>query len=133
MALCHNKQKTKKMYKARIKKTLITVFSILGLLYVAWNGRNVILGPRIEILFPENGEAFEEHLINVNGKAANASFLTLNDKQIYVDNTGYFSEHIALLPGINTIKIGSKDRFGETKEKILHVYFKGEVVKYNDL
>jgi hypothetical protein len=121
------------MYNGRIKKTLIIIFSILGILYVAWNGRSVILGPKIEVIFPQNGETFEEPLVSINGKASNTSFLTLNDKEIYVDNTGFFSERVALLPGINTIKIGSKDRFGETKEKILHVYFKGEPVDYNNL
>jgi hypothetical protein len=121
------------MHNGKIKKALIATFSILGILYIAWNGRNVLLGPRIEVLFPQNGETLEEPLLSINGKAANASFLTLNDKQIFVDNAGYFSERIALLPGINTIKIGSKDRFGETEEKILHVYFKGEAVQYNDL
>jgi hypothetical protein len=121
------------MYKQRFKKISIIAICLIGALYVAWNGRNLILGPRIKVLFPNNGESFDTHLISVSGKAMNASFLSLNDKEIYVDDIGYFSENMALLPGLNTIKIGSKDRFGETDEKILHVYFKGENLNYNDL
>lgn len=121
------------MYNSKNKKITIIALLLLGLSYVAWNGRSILLGPRIDIMFPKNGETFETRLIDITGKAMNASFLSLNDKEIYVDNSGYFREKMALLPGLNTIKIGSKDRFGETEEKILHVYFKGQNLDYNNL
>jgi hypothetical protein len=121
------------MHNGKIKKVLVCALSIAGALYIGWNGRNVLLGPRIDVLFPKNGETFETHLIDITGKAKNASFLSLNDKEIYVDKSGYFQEEMALLPGMNVIKIGSRDRFGETEEKILHIYFKGEDLDYNNL
>lgn len=108
----------------KIKRTALILAFILFIAYGAWNGRDIALGPKVDIFYPANGESLSSKLIKINGQALNAAYLSLNDRQIFVDDAGYFSEYVALLPGYNIVKISSKDRFGETREKLLHLYFK---------
>ena len=51
------------------------------------------------------------------GNAKNATNLTLNGREISVDQEGNFNETIALLPGYNIINITAKDKFGYVDKK----------------
>jgi hypothetical protein len=99
------------------KKIGIALFAII-VLYALWNGRNLILGPQIEVL-PLSSE---ENPINIQGKARNVSFLSLNGRQIFVDKEGKFSEEVLLLPGYNIITIEGRDRFGKTNSAVIKIY-----------
>ncbi len=99
------------------KKIGIVLFAII-IAYAVWNGRNLLLGPRIKVLstnFPENP-------ITVRGLAKNVSFISLNDRQIYADKEGNFSEEVLLLPGYNIINISGRDRFGQETSYTLKLY-----------
>lgn len=99
----------------------ITVFVII-LAYAVWNGRNLILGPSLKVLSPFPGEEISGNPVTVRGLAKNVSFISLNNKQIFVDKSGHFSEEVLLLPGINIIHINGKDRFGKEKVLSLELY-----------
>lgn len=86
--------------------------------YALWNGRNLILGPSIKVIatnFPANP-------VTIKGLAKNVSFISLDDRQIFADKDGSFSEDVLLLPGYNIIKIEGEDRFGKKTEFILKLY-----------
>lgn len=106
------------------KKILPGLFVIAFLAYGVWNSRSMVAGPKIDIFYPGNGASVQDQLIKISGQVANAAFLSLNGREIFVDDLGYFSEFIALSPGYNIVKISSQDRFGDIEEKLLHLYLK---------
>lgn len=103
------------------KKILIFLFIVI-LTYSVWNGRNFLIGPRIEITSPISGEVVSQNPINLSGIAKNVSFISLNGRQIFVDKDGNFREEVLLNPGENTLEIFSKDRFNKEKTKRLQLY-----------
>lgn len=103
------------------KKITITII-LLIISYGLWNGRNLILGPRIHINSPKNNESFDKNIVTIEGKAQNVAFLSLNGNQIYIDKDNNFSEKILLVPGYSTLEIRGRDKFGKEKVEVLKLY-----------
>ncbi len=62
-------------------------------------------------------------LVKVLGKAKNATYISLNGREIFIDKDGNFTENIALLPGLSVITLSAEDKFGHVDEKKLEVMY----------
>jgi hypothetical protein len=106
-------------------KLFVIILSIVLLIsYGIFNARNMIMGPIIEIFSPiENTETVENVLV-IKGRVENASFISLNEKPIFVNKEGLFEEKLLLSPGSNTIQIKAKDYFKKEVLKTIKIYYK---------
>lgn len=57
------------------------------------------------------------NIIWINGNAKNATYLSLDGREINIDRKGNFSEAIDLISGLSIITLKAKDRFGKVTEK----------------
>ena len=116
------------MVRSNFRKTIgiwifvIICFIVLG--YGYFEARNIINGPQISIKNPQNGMTLDNPLVTIMGSARNVAFISLNDRQIYVDDKGYFDEPILLSPGYNMIRLNVKDKFGRSRQNILELVYK---------
>ncbi len=102
------------------------IFFILLLsivVYGFFQARNLIAGPSIEIESPQNGSVITTPEIEVRGKARNIAFIKLNDRQIFIDDEGYFSEKLIAKPGYNIIKLTTEDRFRRQKDNLIEIVY----------
>ncbi|PIT96884.1 hypothetical protein COT82_00780 [Candidatus Campbellbacteria bacterium CG10_big_fil_rev_8_21_14_0_10_35_52] len=91
--------------------------------YIIFQARNIIIGPIVKIKTPINGSRLKESLIEIKGVAKNISYISMNDKQIFTDDNGVFSQKLLLFRGYNIIIIRAVDRFGrETQKKLELIY-----------
>ncbi len=97
------------------KNKVIAIVCAILVLYVVFQARNLILGPRIAFIAPLDGETLSGPVIEVRGTATNVSFITLNDKQIFVNDNGEFKERLLPSPGLVILTLKAKDRFGREK------------------
>ena len=58
-------------------------------------------------------------LVTVAGTATNIARISLDDRQIFVDKQGNFSEKLLVPPGYTIIKLAAQDKFGRTTEKLV--------------
>lgn len=93
---------------------LVTV-AILLVLYGLWQGRLYLSGPRIELLYPKDGERILEERITVKGEATNINYLALNGRAIFTDGEGNFEEDFLLARGLNVLEIRAVDKFGRAR------------------
>ena len=104
-----------------IKKILKTaglfVFFILIVVYAFFRSKDLIFGVKIKNVNLTDGATVTENIIKLTGNARNAINLTLDGREISVDQQGNFNETIALLPGYNIINIKARDKFGDIDEK----------------
>ncbi len=112
------------MANYRNPKTIIKLISVIFVFisivgYAIFQGRNLINGPIITISSPKSGEVVKNPLISIDGSAQNISFISLNDRQIFVSKEGNFSEKLLLSPGYNIMRISATDKFGRKIEKII--------------
>ncbi len=112
--------------RTQTKKTVIFVcilFMIGATLgYVYYQARDLITGPVIAIETPKNFASVEGPLLEVRGTAENISFITLNDRQIFVDEESLFLEYLILPRGYSIIKIEAKDKFGRVRIETLELF-----------
>ncbi|MBI2120384.1 MAG: hypothetical protein HYT94_02040 [Parcubacteria group bacterium] len=110
------------------KKTL-SAFSVLLLAgtvigYGYYRTRDFLAGPVVEITAPKNGQTLTRALIEVQGTSKNISFLNLNGRKIFTDETGKWHEKLLASPGYNRIEVSAKDRFGRDVTKTVEVVLK---------
>jgi hypothetical protein len=95
----------------------LSFFFFLIIVYAFFVSKDLIFGVKIRNVSLTNGSTVTENVINITGNARNAILLSLDGREISVDQQGNFKETIALLPGYNIINIKAKDKFGDTDEK----------------
>lgn len=111
---------TKKIF---LRSGFIIILLLVVSAYAFIETRKMISGPSIEVSYPPNGETITESPVSISGIAQNVSALSLNDRPVYVDGEGRFSEAVALLPGYNILSFKGEDRFGKKTETTLEVVF----------
>jgi len=92
--------------------------------YAIYQAQDFIIGPRITIDYPEDGESLSKSFITVKGQAKNISLLSLNGRQIFTDENGYFNENLLLALGYNIIEVSAQDKFGRNAKEIKEVVVK---------
>jgi hypothetical protein len=103
--------------KTIIKFVIIALIAVGIIGYALFQARNLINGPKVTISWPHNGATLNHDAVEVKGVAKNIAYITLNDRQIFVDNEGNFNEELLLAPGYNIWKVEAKDKFGRTVSK----------------
>ena len=98
----------------KIALGIVVLAAILS--YVWVKSSDFIEGPVIIIHAPLSGET-SESLILIEGEARHINNITLNDRKIFVDEEGLFSEQLLLSVGYNIINIEVGDRFKRTVRK----------------
>jgi hypothetical protein len=106
-----------------IKISSIVVGCLLILGYGLFQARNLIVGPQISVLTPSNGENLVDPLMTIAGVAINITRITLNDRPIFVDKQGNFSEKLLASPGYNIIKLAAQDKFGRTTQRLIELNY----------
>lgn len=96
------------------------VIIVLG--YSFFELRAFIQGPSLSISSEiENGTSLPSPLLTLEGTAHNVSFMYLNGRQIYTDESGQFQEGVLLPRGYNVVVLKAVGRFGDTVEKKFNV------------
>lgn len=113
-------------YKSISPAKVLIVFLII--IFVGGYGylktRDFSRGPRLEIISPVAYEVFTESMIEVSGVAKNISFISLNDRPIFIDEDGNFKEKLLLYPGYNIIEVSVRDRFEREVTELREVVFR---------
>lgn len=101
-------------------------FAILCVLifgYAYFQMHNLLTGPVITIESPSNGSVFPTAQTKILGATQNIASITLNGRQIFINEAGAFEEKLILSPGYNIITLHAEDKFGrETIETLELIY-----------
>ena len=97
---------TKKIIK--LVSYVLVVLILAG--YTLFATHDLLLGPEVVIIQPNNINSFATSSITIVGKAKRSQNITLNDKSITIDEMGNFRETTLLAKGYNVFKITATDR-----------------------
>lgn len=107
-----------------IKILIISIILLILFGYTTYEIQRVAFGPRIEVTSPKNGSSILSSLTKITGIAKNIKEISLNDRKIFVDEQGNFSEEILLSYGYNAVVLKASDKFGRNTEKIIELVYK---------
>ncbi len=103
--------------KKILQITCLSTFILFIVIYALWGSQDLIFGVKIKNVNIINGTKFANNIIEIKGNAEKATNLTLNGREISINENGDFNETIAILAGYNIINITAKDKFGYIDEK----------------
>lgn len=104
--------------KKILKVVSFSAFFLIILIYAFFRSSNLIFGVKIKNIEIKNvPEETRAKIVEIKGNAKNAINLTLDGREISIDEGGNFDETIALLPGYNIVSISALDKFGNRDEK----------------
>jgi hypothetical protein len=108
--------------------SLIILFLFI-ISYAFYVSHDLIFGVKIKNVKIDSIEAKEGMLVDhsaikISGTAKNAVNITLNGREISVDDKGNWNETVALLNGYNIISVVAKDRFGYYDSKYYKLTYK---------
>ena len=103
------------------KHWLIGALAIVFIGYCLFQARFLILGPRVTIQSHADGVAVIAPLITLSGSARNAAWISLNDRQIFTDEEGFWSEKLILSPGTSIMTVKVSDRFGREQTESIQL------------
>lgn len=110
---------------SRRSSTYIFVVLVAALLasYAYYESRGYLHGPQLTITAPADGFSTSEEILVVEGDAKNITTITLNDRPIFVDETGHFKEDVLLTKGYTVVSVSVTDRYGRINTQHLRGMF----------
>lgn len=112
-----------KKMKRNLRTITIIVFFVLFVLYTGFETSKLFLGPSLIIDTPKDLSTVTVPELTLSGHVARVSYITVNDRQIFADRSGYFEDKLLLLPGYNIIEVAVRDRFGKEMDKTLKIWY----------
>ena len=109
-----------------IKMAMVMIGGMLILGYAYFQIMRVARGATLSLQEPASGATFSKPLITVDGEANRVSFISINGRQIFTDESGRFKEEILLAEGYNVLTVAVKDRFGAVRKEMREVVYKPE-------
>ena len=100
-------------FRTLVQYCIAAVGLLLVLMFVVFQARYLIIGPRIVITTAPSGPQ-NVRTIEIAGVAYNISRLWLNDRPIFTNATGNFKEAIVLENGYTIATLRAEDRYGRS-------------------
>jgi hypothetical protein len=97
--------------KRILQMASLFAFFLIIIVYAFFSSRDLIFGVKVKDVNIADGTKTRENILQITGNAKNAVNLTLNGRDISIDEEGNFGETIALLLGYNKISIRATDKF----------------------
>lgn len=114
--------------RSDIKRLVRTgsIFMIVVLIasYGFYQSRFLLKGPELSVWDPTDGSAVLQSVLEIKGEAKNISYISLDGRQIFVNEEGAFKEKVLLSPGYNALTFKATDKFGKEVEKTIGLFFK---------
>ena len=100
---------------------VLMVLVVFG--YSYFRAQDYLNGPQITVLAPQNGQTTYDPLLTIRGQTKNIADITLNDRKIFTDKKGVFTEEILLHSGYNIIIVEAADKFNKRVKKRIEIVY----------
>ena len=109
-----------------LRKTLLYLGAFLIVMfvfaYVLYQARFILIGPEVVLTDPPK-TVQEVRVIDLHGRATNITHLSLNGREIFTDEHGYFKEALVLENGYTVATLVATDRYGRATEVVTPFVF----------
>ncbi len=106
----------KKSFKSIVRNGLIVLLFLFIILYAHSRTAFLSQGVSLSVENLENGQTIPSRVLTLEGTAKRAVMITVNNREVLIDEKGGFKDTIILYPGINILTIEAKDKFDNYKQ-----------------
>ncbi len=91
--------------------------------YSIFQTKAISRGVTLNIPDLKDGEVSDSEILTLAGTAIHATHLSVNNKEIVIDEKNNFLEELVLSDGYNIITVEAKDKFGKITKKSFRVLY----------
>lgn len=106
----------------RLGSMILAACTMIG--YLGWQIKHIVEPPDMVLKNPPNGFVTTDSALFVHGETNKEVFIKINGKDVPNNGSGQFQERLDLAPGVNTITISAKRKYGKSTTVTRHVVFK---------
>lgn len=114
------------------KRVIVILLVLVFVGYVLFQARALVLGPRVWVNTPTDGQIVYEQLVPIQGGSRNIAWIELNGRQIFTDENGAWEEKLLVSDGASIMTVKVRDRFGREVEKSILIYKHNEQKESSD-
>ncbi|MBU2542175.1 helix-turn-helix domain-containing protein [Patescibacteria group bacterium] len=103
---------------------LSTILLLSLFIYLGLQVKNIIEPPKLIIYSPSHGYVTEETSVLLQGETDKEAVVSLNGKEVGTDEKNNFEELVNLSPGVNTLTIEARKKYGKITKDVRHVILK---------
>lgn len=100
---------------------IVFLVILIVLVYLGFQYSSFFLGPKLEVIEPQDGAVVSTNKIVVKGKTNPYATILVEDESVRVELDGTFEKDVFVFTGKKEIPVISKNRFGKSTEKIIHI------------
>jgi cytoskeletal protein RodZ len=97
------------------------LFVVVTLGYIAWQVGSINKTPSLVIISPQDRQIISDSVISVSGRTDPGTAVSINNKSVFVDADGDFTEQIGIDNGPQQLVFTAANKFNKTAEKSLTV------------
>ena len=101
----------------------ITLLIVMIVGYGVWISRDLLFGIRLSVTGVTDGMGTTEPILDFGGTARHSKGLLVDGRVVPLSEDGTWTDSIALLPGINHLRVSASDKFGRSVTKEYRVYY----------
>jgi hypothetical protein len=105
----------------RLTRAAFGLFFLVVIAYAYFEARGILFGPRIHLNSTQT--ISRQQFVRIEGTTERITSLVMNGAEITVTEDGAFNEPYLLSPGSNRIVFAAKDKYGNSTESSLELYF----------
>ncbi len=106
----------KKSFKYLVRTGLIILLFLFIIIYARSRTSFLSQGVSLSVENLEDGQKFSSRVLNLEGTAKRAVMLTINNREVLIDENGDFKDTLILYPGLNILTIEAQDKFENYKQ-----------------
>ncbi len=111
---------------SNLSKTIVALLFLVLAAYAYYETRGLLYGPRIHLA--TELVTSDDRFFLIEGTAERIATLSMNGAPISVTEDGSFQEPYLLAPGLNRVVFDAEDKYGNTRQEVLQIYFAGDAV-----
>lgn len=104
--------------------SFVVAAAFVGYLWYQVSG--LVAGPALTVEQPSADLTVTEPRVTLAGRTEPDARLTVNSREVYVDETGRFSLGLDLSPGLHTVEVKATNRFGKSTAIVRRIVRTGE-------
>ncbi|QQG45337.1 MAG: helix-turn-helix domain-containing protein [Candidatus Sungiibacteriota bacterium] len=97
---------------------------LIFLLFLVSQLQNFVGIPKLKVEEPGNQALLEVPMVRVRGSTEKEGRLTVNGRELRVDERGNFDETLELAAGLNALEFQTENRFGKVQKEVRYVIVK---------
>lgn len=112
-----------------LRNTLMIASAAMFAFYLIWQVKGVLEPPQLALYSPQEGVVYDKPQATITGSTEKETKLTVNGREIIVNEQGKFETKVDLSTGLNTITIEAIKKHGKTTTIVRHLVVKQNVAE----